>query len=384
MKKYVIAFVLILVSIQIQAQDFIVIPKHINIEGREKKKVIQQLDSLLHQIIIQKLDTNLISKNKRDFTISVIDKLMRYEQKKDSVAKLILDKQLINIYPIDSQQYSISVAYLYKKDEQIILPYIFTLIADCTKENITFSVPLNYLTRYWQKTKIGNITYFHQGKLDIEQAIIFDKKNTQIATLMGLKAEKMDFYMCDSYKEIMQLIGFDYSYSANGIATGGYGVIANTIFMNHEDFSHDVFHYYSGLVNKREDRNWIAEEGVAYTLGNAYYTDEEGKMVTQKRLIKELENYLIQNQDSTLWQLFKEDYPIFDSIANDLSVRSVISSIIVDEVLLKKGKIGVLELVNSGGGKKKFDNYMKTIDELIGINENNFNERIKKLMKDYK
>ena len=77
---------------------------------------------------------------------------------------------------------------------------------------------------------------------------------------IGVQSEDFDFYMCENYQEILRLLGVEYSVYENSKYRTGYGVDSNTIFsiMNHEDFSHDIFHYYSGKINKREDRNWIA------------------------------------------------------------------------------------------------------------------------------
>ena len=64
-----------------------------------------------------------------------------------------------------------------------------------------------------------------------------------------------------------------------------------TSFYSFYGFSHDIFHYYSGKVNKNENRNWITEEGIAYSWGNAYYTNSNGEMIEQQILIDELKKF---------------------------------------------------------------------------------------------
>lgn len=380
MKKNSLILILLFISFHIKAQDFVTIPNHIKIDSLTQSSIIQNLDSLYKHINIGKIDTSLITPLKRDFTLTIFKKLHNYELKKDSAQKEINEKQLINIYPISKNQHAVSIAYLIKNKEELpILYFIVNLIAEKNGHKVTFSTPLKYLTKYWKTKQIGNITYHYENELNEKEALFFDKKNTQIANLFDLEPQKMDYYMCENYQKIIKLTGFEYSSPANGYFIGGYGVTANTIFMNHEDFSHDAFHYYSELVNKQTDRNWIAEEGLAYSLGNGYYTDQNGKMTTQKMLIKELKNYLNQNRDTTFWDLFEGDYPIFDDIAKDLSVRAVISSLIVDEIMNKKGKEGMMKITNSGGGKNRLANYMKAIDEMLGINKQNFNTQLARL-----
>ncbi len=381
MKYFLYILFSIFLFTNVKAQDFISVPSYVNMSKHNKKMIVKSLDSLYQQIIIEEeIDSSFIEESNRKLTIISLKKIQHYELKEDSIKKESYKRQLINIFPITKNTYSISIICTIKKENNLpIVLYLTDLIAKIKNNKVTFSIPLEYLTRYWKKQKIGNITYHYRNNLDKEKAIIFNKKNNDIANLFDIKAQQMDFYMCDNYQEILNLMGHKYSLYSNGSYLGGYGVIANTIFMNHEDFSHDIFHYYSGLVNQRKNRNWIAEEGLAYTLGNAYYTDEKGEMVTQKRLLEELRSYLNHHKDTTLWTLFEKDYPIFDNIAENLSVRSVISSVIIDQVILTKGKKEIIELINSGG-QEELTNYMRVINKLIGINKKNFNTRLNKLI----
>ncbi|UII76327.1 hypothetical protein LV716_00610 [Flagellimonas sp. HMM57] len=179
-------------------------------------------------------------------------------------------------------------------------------------------------------------------------------------------------------------MGFKYSLFPNGKYRDGYGVDSKTIFaiMSNEDFSHDIFHYYSGKINKREDRNWITEEGIAYLWGNAYYTDNNGEMITHQRLVLELHNYLSKNPKTNLYELFKSNKKIFHHIAPEISVRSTISGIIAQEIETKKGKEGITKLINAGR-ENRLESYLKATDELIGINKKNFNVIVKKLIENY-
>lgn len=198
-----------------------------------------------------------------------------------------------------------------------------------------------------------------------------------------MQVEKLDFYMCDNFQEISELLGFAYSLSSNGKYRDGYGVDSKTIFsvMNNEDFSHDILHYYSGQINERKNRNWITEEGIAYAWGNAYYTDKEGEMITQQRLISELKNYLVQNPDVNLFELFSSNTKIFNDIAPEISVRPTISVIIANEIERKKGKEGVLALINAGS-QDQLESYLKATNDLIGIRKGNFNSKVAELIED--
>ena len=126
---------------------------------------------------------------------------------------------------------------------------------------------------------------------------------------MGLEPDAFDLYMCYNEQEVLQLLGIDYCIDRNGQTRNGFGVYTSTIcsIMNHEDFSHDVFHYYSEKINRNENRNWVTEEGVAYLWGNAYYTNiTTGEMIEQEELTNELRNYIQANPEVSLYELFEK------------------------------------------------------------------------------
>jgi len=388
MKRIIFLFLFLFGTFISYSQTYITVPDYLrySIDQNTSSNIFITIDSLLLQMNQGKLNYDFISEDQKDLTYSTLKNFQSYENNKSSVDSKIKDKQLINFYKIDDNKYLLSILYSKpSKNNLPILLNVLNLIASDDDDKITFAIPINYLTRYWKKTKVGNIMYHYIDTINVDRAMIFDKKNTIIAKKLGLKPGVFDFYMCANYQEILKLRGFEYSASKNGKTRSGYGVDANTIFsiMNNEDFSHDVFHFYSSLINKRENRNWIAEEGIAYSWGNAYYTDENGEMISQKRLVNRLKEYLNENENPKLLWVFAKNKRIFEDIAPDISVRSAIAGLIVEEVEKQKGIDGLLELINCGK-KRKMDKFMEKINDLIGINQNNFNEEVKKLIVNYK
>ncbi|GFD83005.1 hypothetical protein MHM83_09265 [Tenacibaculum sp. Mcav3-52] len=370
------------------AQETVIIPKFLfnPMDSITKQSFNKSLESFFFELTKGKVNENLLTPKRKKLTSSQLQKLVDYEIRKDSLALKYKDKKLINIYPLsDKNKYFISISYNYQKpNSETILLYIVNLIATKDNDKFTFSIPLDYLTRYWKTQTFGNITYHFRNFINTDRAKIFNKKNSEIANKLGVLPEKFDFYMTENFQEISKLLGYGYSLFSNGKYRDGYGVDSKTIFaiMNNEDFSHDIFHYYSGKINKRSNRNWITEEGIAYLWGNAYYTDKKGEMITHKRLVVELKKYLSKNPSISLYKLFKSNKKIFTNIAPESSVRSTISGIIAKEIEIKKGNKAILKLINAGR-KNKLENYLKTINQLIGINKENFNVRVKKLIEKY-
>ncbi len=386
MKKIILTITLIFVLTTAFAQETIVIPTFLqsSMDSITKQNFNQSLETFFLEMKQGKVNEEFLTLKRADLTKSQLQELVNYETKKDSTVSKIQDKQLINIYPISKDNYYISISYIYQRPEKNpLLFYIINLIATKTNDKFTFSVPIDYLTRYWKKEIVGNITYHFRENINKERAELFNNKNTLIAEKLGLKPEKLDFYMTDNFQEISELLGFDYSIYSNGKYRDGYGVDSKTIFavMSNEDFSHDMLHYYSGQINKRENRNWVTEEGIAYAWGNAYYTDKDGEMITQKRLVDELKDYISKNPNTNLYEIFSNDVKLFNNIASEISVRSIISGIIVDKVEKDKGLDGISKLINAGR-ENRIESYLKVTNELIGINKENFNSKVGKLISD--
>ena len=386
MRVLLFTLTLILSSITI-AQEAVLKPRFIKNEMDSLTAISfnSSLQAFFSEMAQGEINDQWLTADKAALTKSQLQELANYEIHKDSSVTDLQDKQLINLYPISANQYFISISYCREgQDSNPILFYVINLIATKEKDKFTFSVPLDYFTRYWKTQTVGNITYHFRGEIKVGRAKLFDEKNTEIANKMGLSPEKMDFYMCDDFQEISKLLGFEYSVFSNGKYRDGYGVDSKTIFaiQNNEDFSHDIFHYYSSQINDRSNRNWVTEEGIAYLWGNAYYTDQEGEMITHERLVEELKKYLKKNSEADLYHLFEENVKLFNDIAPEISVRSTISGIIAKEVEAKHGMDGIMKLINAGR-KDKVENYLRVTNELLKINKENFNLKVKELIDKY-
>jgi len=383
--KSFLLITLLIAFTALNAQTVIHKPENlrIDIEDTLKNKILNSLDSLFFQVDQERVDERLLDQSDQNvfnLTKGVLSWLSNETTEKDSIPNFY-KRQLINMYPVSVNEYFISIAYMgIKNDEIPVLKTISNLIASKNNEKIVFSIPLNYLTRRWQTKTVGNVTYYFKGELNLERAKLFDKKNNQIAGKFGLKPEKFDFYMTENYQEVKSLLGYKYSLMDNGKTENGAGVYYNTIFaiMHNEDFSHDVFHYYSEQIH--ENRNWIAEEGIAYSWGNAYYAKQNGEMIELQELVDYLKKYMQNNSEISLWKLYEEDTKIFNALAKEISVRSTIAALLCDEIERQKGMEGIKLIISCGKG---LDNYIKTLTELIAINKDNFDFEVKKLIDKY-
>jgi len=101
-------------------------------------------------------------------------------------------------------------------------------------------------------------------------------------------------------------------------------------------------------------------------------------MITQKQLVVKFKAYLTQHPQISLLELFSKGPMIF---GDETKVRSLISSLVCDEVERRAGIQGIKELIDCGHGD---NNYFRVVEKLTGINVSNFDTRIKELFQKYK
>lgn len=378
-------FILALTICNVQGQSVISKPKFLTIvtDPKAKENLLNAIDTLFKGIDNNKLDSTLIDNDNRKLTTEIFNSLKGNEDNEKDSIKNFYKRQLINLYPISATEYFITIAYIgIKNAEPPILKTMLNIVAKNNDGKFVFSTPTSYLTKTWKIKKVGNITYHFADNINIKNAKIFDDKNIAIATKFGLRPETFDFYLCDNYQEVLHLLGYGYDMESNGKTKSGYGVAVNTIFsvMHNEDFSHDLFHYYSAKIRTNK-RNWYAEEGFAYCWGNAYWTKLNGETITQSELVAELQQYLKSNPKTSLLEMFDKQPRIFNYLSDEIGLKKILSSLICKEVERKNGIEGVKQLLNCGDGA---DYFFKSADKLIHINRTNFDSEVMKLVETYK
>lgn len=366
---------LLLIFFPFSSKSQVIKPSYLQIDAPDstRKLITNGLDSLFAHINVRKLPANISRGKDSSLTMSILNSYRGLEYDDKTKQKDYFKKQLINCYPINKNDFLISVAYMALNQDNIPqIKNIITLNAHVENKLLTYSLPLNYLTADWKIKKIGNINYHYAGSINANVANEFNTKNSNIAKKLNLPVEQFEFYLCDNYQQILALLGYTYDADSNGRTRDGYGVDANTIFsiMHNEDFSHDLVHYYIAKI-RTNTRNSFAEEGLAYYWGNAYYTDNNGLMISQRTLLNALNAYLKNHTNVTLLGLFKQNPNIFDKYAKEISVRSVIAGMICAEVEKQKGVPGIKELINCGQGE---NNFYKVLNKLINLTDANFDQ----------
>lgn len=374
-KVFAISILLTLsLSTSAQTQFKVVKELYSSLSDSLTNQIITSLDRLLISIDNAQLDTALISTEDVDLNRNFFRHLKGIEGK-DTIQKYF-QAQLINLYPIENNQYIVTLAYL-KNNE---IGRILTFIAKENNGNIVFANPLKYNTKFWKTATIGTITYFFPDTIDIKRAELFNQKNILIAQKLNLPVRNWDVYMCRNYQEVIQIQGFSYEFMRNGVFNQGNIIDPKTLFscMNDEDFSHDALHIYASQIRGKV-RNSNAECGAAYYWGNAYHSGVEGKSPELEKLIPVLQQYLNSHKDIKLLELFEKNPNVLAEYGYPwpIQINKIIVGVICKEIEKQKGTEGIIELLKCGRGN---DNLFKATEKLIGINKENFDDKVYKLI----
>jgi hypothetical protein len=343
----------------------------LDVSAEIQTRVIVSLDSFLNRILQQRIDSTDVTSTDAKLSLSMFSSIKYRIWGADTNTLQTIQPTLLKLYPLQDSLYYGALAFLSNGQVREILTILITFKAGRT----AFAIPLSYFTRTWKLKKVGLTTYHYADHLNINRATLFDKKNRLMAKKLGLSPERFDFYLCENYQDILELLGFSYDSASAGNIDDGYGVDEGTIFSirHNEDFSHDLFHYYSAKF-RHNKRNSAADEGVAYSWGNPYYTDKQGAMITRHQLVAQLKDYLEHHHETSLLTLFEKNPMIFPSKAK---VRSLLSSLICDDIERRAGVNGIKELLDCGPGD---ENYFRVTGKLIGITTENFNQEMRELL----
>jgi len=345
------------------------------------------IEQLFDQISNEEISDDIIYETNRDLTKHIFLGYGIFDSEQMNAGQQSYI-EVINLYKLEENVFSFDVSVMESDSftKAPSLQNLINIIAYVYDDKVEFTLPLHQHTRQWKTQQVGSIKYHYPHVLNLERANEFDRKNKLIASRFGIEHEEIDFYMCSNFQDILAILGVKYDAFENGKYADGYGVVSNHIFsiQNNEDFSHDIFHFYSGKLHQRSNRNWIAEEGIAYSWGNAYYADKNGEMINQDVLIQELLNYHADHPNESLYGIFKTNKKIYNHISPYISVRSLISSVICDEIYEELQMNGILKIINAGRVPSHHESFMAQIEGLLELTEDNFDSRVLTLLGRYK
>jgi len=190
---------------------------HLPIDSLTKKELISALNGFL----IQKekpIDQNqYVLKEDRLEMSALVDEMKGMDKNKKLKDDNFYRANLTNIVDLNDNTFLVQVSYLGISEKLPVLRASFKLLAKKADTQFYFFSPLKQNTRTWKTKKLSNITFHFKDILDEANARLFlktvnsyDKRLSTPATLLS------DFYFCDNFPEVLQVLGVEYKSDYKG------------------------------------------------------------------------------------------------------------------------------------------------------------------------
>lgn len=365
-----------------RAQD-IIIQNNINLP--QDPVVKQQLINALNGFLAQKEKPNnqntFVLKEELLATSALLDEMKGLEHAAKNTDKSVYKGYLTNVTKVDADNFIVQFAYMGTTDGAPVLRAGFTLLAKRAGDIFYFSSPLTRNTKYWRSKKRGNITFYYKDILDNADAKAYQKKVEFYDKKLKATDLPIEFYYCDNFPEVLQLLGVDYKADYNGIRNNilasqenNTNLMINGWNSNTNRFdTHDLWHERLRTVMSSAVINRPVDEGCAYLYGGSWgYTWEEIQVKFKK--------YVADNPNADWLKLYLETTN-FEAGEKPLKAGYVLNALIAQKIEREKGFAPVMELLGCGPREKGDENYFKVLEKLTGINKANFNKEMWVLIK---
>ncbi len=383
-KKINLLIVCLAISFTLQAQtNYLQIAQGVKLpkDSIERKNLIESLDRFLQDTTIYSKFVKPEAKEETAILLSEIKDVQKRHKQEDNIKPY-----LTNLIPIGKTDYMLELSFMGIKNEKPTLHAIVNFMATPKDKAFLFSSPLQYNTKGWHSIKDGYLTAFYQDEVDkkyIEKDMKYVK---QFDEMLGGSWATTDYYCrsCNNMSDLLRLMGIKYSELYNGknwIMINFSNKKHNFCFYPKRFFEsgtidpHDTFHSraYSVIPQKKRNRFMIC--GCAYIYCGSWLISWQD---IQKRF-KETVDY--KNKKDWL-KLYFERYNFGVSKKRHLLVTQFVNALIIQKVEKEQGFAAVKKLLASGNMYKNRDDFFQILEEVTGINEQNFNKKVSKLIDD--
>jgi len=269
----------------------------------------------------------------------------------------------------------VKVAFISSKSEFTGI-YNFYLEKDEHSKQFKILSSLRVNTFKWNKKTIDKIHYISAPNIQIDTLEILEMKQKieSFNLWFGIQLNNFDYYVCNNYKEIQEIRGFDYHLTI--FDRNEYASIADIynkrIFAGNKRFSypHELIHLYtSQKYLKKYHSFW--DEGIATFLGGSLGKSLEWHL---SNLNAEIKSHSIEFQNLL-------DLQNHTSIKKTTNIDYAIAGLLCKKIYEKHGILGIDKVFNSG---QEDENIYTIIEKLLSVKKENMNDYIKKELSFYK
>jgi hypothetical protein len=309
----------------------------------------------------------------------ILSELKRISQKKFDAE---LSLHVNNIMPIGNNKYLIQFSYT---NESTLIAF-FEIMATRENDVFKFSSTLAWNTKNWETLTDDYFTvYFDNGNKNLcEQYIRHSKRFDEM--LGNPKQKEIVFYSgnSDDLSSLLRLTGILYHIDYNGLtwsmtdnhSSEGIVKLFTSRMSNIETLDpHDLFHGRSSMGIPYSKQNRLMVCGGAYVYAGSWG-------FSWLEIQKKFKSNFDYSQHTDWLKAYFDKTDFGDEAEKGLFTTQFINALIVQDLEKNKGFSAVKVLLASGNMHQNREGFFTTLEELTGINESNFNEKVGKLIDD--
>lgn len=348
-------------------------------------KLITSLESFLDQKDEANTNNSFVNKDYLLETSLLLDELKGIDKSTNFNDDNFYKCYLSSVSKTTENQYTVQFSYIGVNGTIPVLRGVFTVIATSIGDEFLFHSPLSLNTSSWTRKNIGKSIVYYKPEFDISIADSYLNYASKFDNIIGINDKPTVLYCANNFNEVMKLIGVDYKLdfsginfnSSSGVERDTTIIVNGVLASNAIQFDpHDLWHSRLRAVLAPKDTYKPVDEGCAFLFGGSWgYSWED---------IKNRFHSFVKTQKDRNWlNSYVEHLDIGDEKGKALRVDYIINALIIKE-LYKDGDFSkVKQLLSIGRDQPNLDVYFDTLDKVIGINENNFNVEIDRLIVKY-
>ena len=291
---------------------------------------------------------------------------------------------LTNVIQLNDNDYLIQYSYIGINESTSILRASFNISAKKDVNQFYFFSPLKQNSISWKTKILGNTKFYFKDTFNSSNAEAYLKKITEYDKKLNAPNQPVEFYCCDNFHEVLQIVGVDYKSDYNGYphntitaSENDTDLIVNgTLTSDFTKFDpHDLWHERLHKMLSIDLINRPVDEGCAYLYGGSWG-------FSWNQILEKFKTYAAANQ-SVDWLAMYNESKNFDGKATyPLRVDFAINALLVQKIEKEKGFSAVMELLSCGKKEKENENYFKALEKITGISKSNFNSTVLTLIKE--
>jgi hypothetical protein len=279
---------------------------------------------------------------------------------------------LLAVLPVAEQKYIVKLAFMGVSNEKAdpLLNLIATLEIRKINGKYFFYNAIEYNTRNYNVSKVGNIKYIYPNKLDLKKSKQMDDFNTSFAKKFNTKPLEVTYYKCDDPEQLFKMLGYDFMSNMYFSLSGGLAEWwTNTLYAgnNSELYEHEVVHFYTSKLFEHKSR--VVDEGYATYVGGSGGVDISKLAVNAKA-------YIHKNPNDKLDELATN----FETrVAYGVPITYILSGLICKDIEEKLGVSAIKKLFSP----EPQEDYFDTLKRVNGIGKEEFSAYLKSLLSKY-